>query len=109
MGVDIGVDFGGSEGFGDSLGGSEGFGGATGTCVDAGVAGGVSGCGFAPSLGNEYWCVSRLMKGRSFPSCDGSGRSPVAGRLLAAIEFAFDSKVWSFGFSADSFEGAVSR
>ena len=46
--------------------------------------------------------------GRSFPSCDGSGRSPVAGSLLAAIELAFDSKVCSFGFSADSLEGAVS-
>ena len=42
------------------------------------------------------------------PSCVGTGASPVAGRLLPAIEFAFDSKVCSFGFSADSFARSVS-
>ena len=39
---------------------------------------------------------------------DGIAASPLGGALPAAIEFAFDSNVCSFGFSTDSFDFSVS-
>ena len=88
-----------------------GFGVAIAVGVAAGGGGGVgcfSGTACFASVGSETSCVCISTNGRSFPSCEGSGASPVAGSVLAAIEFAFDSNVFSFGGSADSFAGSVS-
>ncbi len=66
------------------------------------------GCGCEPCVCNEKSCVWRSRVGRSFPSWLGNGASPVGAFSLAAREFAFDSKVCSFGASAVSFDGSVS-
>jgi len=85
---------------------------AVGDCaaVGSGVARGVAlgtggelgrelGCGCAPSCSSECWRFVKSIDGNSFPSCVGMGAIPSAGNSLAAIEFAFDSKVFSFGSS----------
>src|ERR1700719_2127585 len=95
----LGVDFGGSDGFD--------FGGGLSTGLDSGCSG-CFGCGCDPWVCNEKSCVSRSRSGKSLPFWLGNGRSPLGAASLAAREFAFDSKVCSFGFCADSFDLAVS-
>src|ERR1700719_2170288 len=95
----LGVDFGGSDGFD--------FGGGLSTGLDSGCSG-CFGCGCDPCVCNEKSCVSRSRSGKSFPFWLGNGRSPLGAASLPAREFAFDSKVYSFGFSADSFDLSVS-
>ena len=78
-------------------------------CVMLGAgAGREKGCACAPSLSNE---CSRFLKSivrSSFPSCVGMGAIPNAGNSLAAIEFAFDSNVFSLGSSFVSVCSVVS-
>src|SRR5207244_5565360 len=57
------------------------------------------GCGCAPWFGKDCRCELRSRNGRSTPACAGNGKLPVGALSLAPIEFAFDSKVFSFGCS----------
>ena len=86
-------------------------------CVGCGVACGVmlgagagreTGCACAPSTSNECWRFFKSIVGSSFPSCVGMGAIPNAGNSLAAIEFAFDSNVFSLGSSFVSVCSVVS-
>jgi len=85
---------------------------AVGDCaaVGCGVGGGVAlgtggelgrelGCDCALSCSSECWRFVKSIVGNCFPSCVGMGAIPNAGNSLAAIEFAFDSNVFSFGSS----------
>src|SRR5213079_1198422 len=57
------------------------------------------GCGCAPSCSSECWRFVKSIVRNCFPSCVGMGAIPNAGNSLAAIEFAFDSNVFSSGSS----------
>src|SRR5256714_5707770 len=98
VGVDVGwgVEGGVALGVGDGVGVCCGV--ACGVMLGAG-AGRETGCACAPSPSNECWRFFKSIVGSSFPSCVGMGAIPKAGNLLAAIEFAFDSNVFSFGSS----------
>jgi hypothetical protein len=101
VGVSVGVGWGVGEGvaLGDGVGvGCVGCGVACGVMLGAG-AGRETGCACAPSTSNECWRFLKSIVGSSFPSCVGMGAIPNAGNSLAAIEFAFDSNVFSLGSS----------
>src|SRR6266481_4191319 len=104
VGVGVGVGWGveGGVALGDGVGvgcvGCVGCGVACGIMLGAG-AGRETGCACAPSTSNECWRFFKSIVGSSFPSCVGMGAIPNAGNSLAAIEFAFDSNVFSFGSS----------
>ena len=90
---------------GDSVG--AGCGVACGVMLGAG-AGRETGCACAPSPSNECWRFFKSVVRSSFPSCVGMGAIPNAGNSLAAIEFAFDSNVFSLGSSLVSVCSVVS-
>src|SRR6476659_7232662 len=107
-GVGVGVSVG--WGVGEDVARGDGAGVGCGVaCVMLGAgAGRETGCACAPSLSNE---CSRFLKSivrSSFPSCVGMGAIPNAGNSLAAIEFAFDSNVFSLGSSFVSVCSVVS-
>src|SRR4029077_2837677 len=108
VGVSVSVGVGWGVGEGVALGDGAGVGCGVG-CVmlDAG-AGRETGCACAPSPSNECWRFFKSIVGSSFPSCVGMGAIPNAGNSLAAIEFAFDSNVFSLGSSFVSVCSVVS-
>ena len=110
VGVGVGVGWGveGGVALGDGVGvGCVGCGVACGVMLGAG-AGSETGCACAPSTSNECWRFFKSIVGSSFPSCVGMGAIPNAGNSLAAIEFAFDSNVFSLGSSFVSVCSVVS-
>src|SRR6478609_5316506 len=95
VGVGVGVSVGWGVGEGVALGDGAGVGCGV-ACVMLG-AGRETGCACARSPSNECWRFLKSFVGSSFPSCVGMGAIPNAGNSLAAIEFAFDSNVFSLG------------
>ena len=110
VGVGVGVSVGVGWGVGEGVALSDGAGVGCGVaCVMLGAGGGrETGCVCAPSLSNECWRFFKSIVGSSFPSCVGMGAIPNAGNSLAAIEFAFDSNVFSLGSSLVSVCSVVS-
>jgi len=108
VGVGVGVAVGWSVGEGVALGDGAGVGCGV-ACVMLGAgAGREMGCACAPSLSNECSRFFKSIVRSSFPSCVGMGAIPNAGNSLAAIEFAFDSNVFSLGSSFVSVCSVVS-
>lgn len=107
IGVSVGVGWGVGEGVALGDGGGVGCGVACGVMLGAG-AGRETGCACAPSPSNECWRFFKSIVRSSFPSCVGMGAIPNAGNSLAAIEFAFDSNVFSLGSSFVSVCSVVS-
>src|SRR6476659_4702745 len=108
VGVGVSVAVGWGVGEGVALGDGAGVGCGV-ACVMLGAgAGRETGCACAPSTSNECWRFFKSIVGSSFPSCVGMGAIPNAGNSLAAIEFAFDSNVFSLGSSFVSVCSVVS-
>ena len=108
VGVGVGVSVGWGVGEDVALGDGAGVGCGV-ACVMLGAgAGRETGCACAPSPSNECWRFFKSIVGSSFPSCVGMGAIPNAGNSLAAIEFAFDSNVFSLGSSFVSVCSVVS-
>ena len=100
VGVSVGVGVGWGVGEGVALGDSVGAGCGVACGLMAGAgAGRETGGACAPSPSNECSRFFKSIVRSSFPSCVGMGAIPNAGNSLAAIEFAFDSNVFSLGSS----------
>ena len=108
VGVGVSVGVGWDVGEGVALGDGAGVGCGVACAMLGAGAGRETGCACAPSPSNECWRFFKSIVGISFPSCVGMGAIPNAGNSLAAIEFAFDSNVFSLGSSFVSVCSVVS-